>query len=129
MAVAWFTAMPSPRIRMVLSAGGSELPAPVEVAQRNVIGRVDVSAHEFGVMVSWLGAEGFQVRHFNWTGEAGDVHVLAAVNTSRRAGFPQIAVVADKLVYAWTDTSGDMLKVRAAWQTLSALGVKASDPP
>ncbi|MEM7080081.1 MAG: hypothetical protein AAF513_15775 [Pseudomonadota bacterium] len=121
LALAWFTGMPSPRVRLALSSQGGESFEVLDIADSNVIGRVDASAFAQGVVVSWMGAGGVHARFVSWSGEKHAVHTLAEVDTSRRAGFAQIAVIDTRLIYAWTDTRAPQLQVRTAYKPLAEL--------
>jgi len=118
-AVAWFTAPDVPRVRLAFSRdAGRTFTPPVEVANGDVVGRVDVVLLEDGrAVVSWLQATpaGAEIRagRFGPRGAAGPVVTVASTSVRRSSGFPQMVRVDDGLLFAWTE-SGDPPRVRTA---------------
>jgi hypothetical protein len=120
-AVAWFTgANDKPRVRLARSSDGARnFSAPVDVSIIRPIGRVDVVTNDEGAaIVSWLRrstpteAE-LCVREVAADGSAGPVHVVAQMTPSRPSGFPQMQRDGERLILAWTDTSGEQSAVRS----------------
>jgi len=119
-AVAWFTAARGvPRVQLAFSIdGGLRFGAPLELAAGDNVGRVDVAVMADGSAVaSWLGTAGetagIRYRRAWPDGRLGDTATLASTSVARSAGFPQLALAGDRLVFAWTET-GDPGRVRAA---------------
>jgi hypothetical protein len=108
-AVAWFTAAGgAPTVRLAFSADGLAFGPALDVAAGDNLGRVDVVlAGDGSAVVSWLGTggEGGAVRFRRaWPdGRMGEVQSLATTSAARSAGFPQLELAGDQLVFAWTD--------------------------
>lgn len=124
-AVAWFTAVPTNRVRVAFSFdGGGSFDAPQDVMTDNPIGRVDVELSADGkAYVSWLakGRGEFLYRSVSPDGEMSLPTKVASMATHRNAGFPRMASTGRKLVFAWTDTSGDVAVVRSVARELPQL--------
>lgn len=116
--VAWFTASPKKRVRSATSNdGGKSFSAPVDVASRYPIGRVDTIVGDDGsALVSWVeGNEGaLMVRGISGSGELGPIVKVTRMATHRDAGFPKMVRFRDRVIVAWTDTSDDLSSVRTA---------------
>jgi hypothetical protein len=126
-AVAWFTgAAGRPVVKLSVSNdSGVTFGKPIEVADGGVLGRVGlVDLGKGTVAVSWLqsGAEGSNdvaVRKFSADGSAGPVHTVATGVGS--FSVPQIALAADDLVFAWTETEKFENSVHSARVAAKAL--------
>jgi hypothetical protein len=122
-AVAWFTAPDMPRVRLAFSSdAGRTFSRPVEVANGEVTGRVDVVLLDDGrAVVSWLqqAAAGAEIRAqaFDRDGPAGAAVTVAATSVQRASGFPQLVRAGGGLLFAWTD-AGQPAQVRTAYATL-----------
>jgi hypothetical protein len=122
-AVAWFTAPDTPRVRLAFSEdAGRTFAAPLEVASGEVVGRVDAVLLDDGrAIVSWMqqspaGAE-IRVQPFTREGAAGAAVVVASTSVHRSSGFPQMVRAGDGLLFAWTD-AGDPPRIRTAFARL-----------
>ena len=117
-AVAWFTAVPSNRVRVAFSIdGGVSFDAPIDVDAENPLGRVDVVITAHGnVIVSWLAQNegGFRYREITSDGQIGDAIKVASMATRRASGFPKMIETNRELIFAWTDTSADVPRVRTS---------------
>jgi len=122
-AVAWFTGADLPRVRLAFSQdAGQTFAPPIEVANGDVTGRVDVVLLDDGrAVVSWLqpSAAGAEIRAqpFDPTGPAGAPVTVAASTVQRASGFPQMVRAGGGLLFAWTD-AGEPSRVRTAYATL-----------
>lgn len=120
--VAWFTmAGDTPRVRFARSADGARtFDAPLELARGSPAGRVDaVLLGDGSAAVSWLdtGSEQrgtIRVQIIAPDGTLRAQRVIAQSETTRPAGFPQLAADGDALIAAWTDVSGEDSRVRTA---------------
>ncbi|MEO0998237.1 MAG: hypothetical protein AAFX58_12035 [Pseudomonadota bacterium] len=121
LALAWYTAADdTPRIRLARSfdRGLNFVEATLTTAGKP-LGRVDLVALPDGsVVLSWVestndGAS-FNAQHYDRLGNGGPVRRIAAVDPSRRSGFPQMVLHRSRLVFAWTDVSGDTTRVVSA---------------
>jgi hypothetical protein len=110
-AVAWFTAPDTPRVRLAFSDdAGRRFAPPLEVAAGRLAGRVDVLLlDEQRAVVSWLadGTSGAEIRAQLWTrdGLASTPLTVARTSVERASGFPRMALAGRALLFAWTDTS------------------------
>lgn len=117
--VAWYTAVPTSRVRIAFSSnGGRSFEPAIDVATDNVIGRVDVEMTAAGgrAYVSWLsrGRGEFAFRTVDRSGELGVPQTVTQMATHLQAGFPRMVKVDKELVFTWTDTSGGSPVVRTA---------------
>jgi len=121
-AVAWFTgANDNPRVLLARSSdGGRTFSEPVlmnESAYR-VLGRTDVAMDENGsVYVSWMqefeGMGYVMIRNLQPDGTLSDPQTVGITDSSRSSGFPQLALMDDSLMIAWTQTE-PVLRIRTA---------------
>jgi hypothetical protein len=82
-----------------------------------------VALHDGDAIVSWLDrpevdavgdvAE-LRVRRVASTGATGGARLIAKTGAGRPAGFPQMLVAGDQLLFAWTDTREEHSRVRSA---------------
>ncbi len=121
-AVGWFTAAhDEPRVRFARSSdGGGSFESALDVDAGSVSGRVSVALFDNGgAVISWLrdGASGqgeFVIRSISPTGAMGPVRTIAPTATTRPAGFPQMVSDGERLIFAWTDASGEVPRVLTA---------------
>ncbi len=105
--VGWFTAVGnSPEVRLARSMdGGHSFAAPTIVDGAKPTGRVDVALLDDGAaVVSWLCSKprkGLCVRRIGAVGVAGPIRRVADTGASRAIGFPQLAVLSDRVMLAW----------------------------
>ena len=116
--MAWFTAVPSNRVRVAFSFdGGSSFDVPIDVVTEHPLGRVDLVVTPDGrAMVSWLAQNqgGFRFREVMPNGETGDAIKVASMETRRASGFPKMIESKGELIFAWTDTTGSVPRVRTS---------------
>jgi hypothetical protein len=119
-AAAWFTAAGGvPVIRASFSAdGGRNWDTAVSIAEGSVLGRVAiVMPNENSAVVSWLeqsrGRADIRFRRIDRDGDTGPAYKLATTVAARSSGFPQMALLGDRLLFAWTEV-GDPSVVRTA---------------
>jgi hypothetical protein len=124
-AVAWYTA-PNRQAKVKLAwsiDGGRTFAAPVVVDEGAVSGRTDVTLlPDDSALVTWTGkaADGggqLRQRRIPASGAPGPVQVIAEGDVSRSAGFPQMVLGRDRLVYAWT-RPGEPSQVLVGWAPL-----------
>ena len=117
--VAWFSAAnDQPKVRIATSTnGGASFSAALEVAGERSLGRVGVALlDDETIAVSWLqGAEGqatIMARKVT-----ADAHLGPAIMVSSTASsfaVPQMALVGDDLVFAWTEIHDDVQQIASA---------------
>jgi hypothetical protein len=132
-AVAWFTAADGePRVRLAFSGDSAEtFEPPIDVAAGNLSGRVDVVLDEAGdAIVSWLAQPrehsagdraDLRVRRVSRNGASDNSFTIAQTGTGRPAGFPQMVLLGDRLLLAWTDTRSEPSVVRSVFVTAGSI--------
>lgn len=124
-AVAWFTAHPSDQVNLAFSIdGGRSFGEKLLVSNKRPVGRVDVLVTSQGdAVISWLemGSGALNVARVRQNGGAGEPIAIAKMATHRGAGFPQMVQNKDNLMFAWTDTSEDLPRVRTKTISLDTL--------
>ncbi len=120
--VAWFTAAnEQPTVNLVFSEdGGENFDAPIPISQTNAMGRVDVHVlDQENVLVSWMETDEkdavLKAVKVNRNGVKGKILEIAQLDASRKTGFPQMEMVADKIYFAWTDVTEEKSKVQTAY--------------
>ncbi len=110
--VAWFTAaQDTARVRLARSVdGGATFGAPVRVDDGEPIGRVQVLLDDRGdALVAWMEAVGeraeIRVRRLDAAGRRSAAQVVSVTAAARASGFPRMARVGDRLLFAWTGVS------------------------
>ena len=107
LAVAWFTAEANdPRVHVAFSAdGGEHFDAPIRIGNGHTMGRVDVAImDETTVLVSYMesdqGRAQIKAVKVKRSGELSDAIVIAALENSRKTGFPQMELVGDRVYFS-----------------------------
>jgi hypothetical protein len=116
-AVAWFTgANGEPRVKAAFSTNaGKSFSEPVEIASKGASGHVGVSlVDQHSYVVSWMESDGVgsydvNLRALTFNGQMGPVGIVGRTSVSRTV--PQMVLVGDKLIFAWTDELSDLSKV------------------
>ena len=121
LAAAWFTeAQQKPRVQLVFSAdGGANFDAPIQIATGKVLGRVDVLLVDtHTAIVSWMemAAQQAVVKAVKVSRKgATSTHLsIVTLDASRKTGFPQMELVKDTVLFAWTDVSKPQSVVKTA---------------
>lgn len=120
-AVAWFTAADDdPLVRVAFSDdSGATFGDAIRVDGGTPAGRVAVRLLPSGdALVTWLerageGAE-VRIRRVRPDGTAGPAETVAASSAARASGFPRMVRSGERLIFAWTDTTGEAPRVRVA---------------
>lgn len=110
LAVGWFTAVANkPIVQVAFSEnGGANFDKPIIVDSANVIGRVDIVLRDketaiVSYMESEKGIARFKIAQVQRSGSITMNKIIAEMDGSRKSGFPQMELVDDKLLFAWTD--------------------------
>ncbi len=110
-AVAWFTAADeTPKVKLVFSKdAGATFGAPIEITGGSNAGRVDVALlKDHSAMVIWLDGAGsgtaIRARRVFSNGTQSEPLTVAQTTAQRSGGFPRIAALGDKVVFAWTES-------------------------
>ncbi len=122
---AWFTAaQQKPRVQLIFSLdGGETFQSPIVIAERNVMGRVDVVwVDDETAMVSWMESDSekatFNVLKASVNGELSQKQVIAEMDASRKSGFPQMEIDGKNLYFAWTEYSASKPRVKTAMMSV-----------
>ncbi|MFK8029671.1 MAG: hypothetical protein AB8G18_05495 [Gammaproteobacteria bacterium] len=120
-AVAWFTAVPTPRVQLAVSIdNGASFSLPIVVSKSSPLGRVDVVALSSSrVLVSWLeqedGAATVKTRLFNQDLETVANADVATIGDDRRSGFPRMAALDNRrAMISWTNWTDNHSTVSTA---------------
>lgn len=119
--IAWFAEVNSKsEVKVIFSEdGGATFLKPVVVNQDHTLGRVDfVLLDESQGMVSWMEGADILVRKVNKNGNLGPIIKVATSSENRSSGFPQMTKIADKLIFAWTDSRGSTSFIKTAYMEL-----------
>ena len=116
-AVAWFTAANNkPTVKVAVSSNsGRTFSVPIDVAGKNVTGHVGLSLIDTNsYAVSWMesdkdGTYVIKLRAYTFDGQSGRVQTVGRTSVARNV--PQMTMVGDSLLLAWTDTFGELSKV------------------
>ena len=116
-AVAWFTNANGNRVQLARSTdGGESFANPIQMDTSDPIGRVDVVLLADGsAVVSWIerGVGEFKIQQVAADGRKEPPRVITSIETNRSSGFPQMVVSPYGLLFAWTDTSQELTRVRS----------------
>lgn len=122
LAVAWFTgAAESSAVKLAFSTdGGAEFDDPFVLDSIDAIGRVDVVLiDENAAIASWMGSDGenaaIYAKRVARDGTSGPTRIIAALDASRRTGFPQMELLAGTVYFAWTDAGAERSTVQCAY--------------
>ena len=114
---AWFTAANNePTVKVAVSKNsGKSFSVPLEVAGKNVSGHVGLTLIDNQTYaVSWMESGEneeylIKLRAFTVDGQTGRAQTIGRTSVARNV--PQMVLVDDKLVLAWTDTMEELSKV------------------
>ena len=114
-ALAWYTAADSARVRLALSDDGGATWGPAVDLAQAPLGRVDVAFLDDGrAAVSWLEGSGdtaeLRLRTVTPDGALGESRTVATVPSGRASGVPHIAALGDRLLAAWTDPDAGLIR-------------------
>jgi hypothetical protein len=116
-AIAWFTAANNkPTVKTAFSSNaGKSFSKPVEIASKGTSGHVGITLiDKHSYVVSWMEADkdgGYEVnlRARTADGQMGRVQTVGRTSVARNV--PQMKLVGDNLILAWTDELSDLSKV------------------
>ena len=110
--LAWHTeADDNPRAKAAISTDdGQTFGSPINLNKKPSLGRVDAALYNGKAYVSWIEQAGqnqqlanLQLGSFSVRDTALQTQHIASVNSSRQTGFPQMEVLGNELIFAWTD--------------------------
>lgn len=118
-ALAWFTVVQEQGRAFVAFSkdAGRTFGAPIRLDDGGSLGRVDVELMSDGsAIASWIefadSRAQFRFRRVEPSGRRMDVTTVAGIEGNRTSGYPRIAVHADELVLAWTESRDGQLRVQ-----------------
>jgi hypothetical protein len=125
-ALAWFTgANDQPRVQVAFSRdAGETFGAPILVSDKAPIGRVSTTLLPDGsALVGWIepreASAELRVRRISSDGSTAESIVVARVSSGRDSGYPRLVRAGDRIVFAWTDSTQSVRRVRTAlWSSL-----------
>ncbi|WP_297338169.1 hypothetical protein [Algoriphagus sp.] len=125
--VAWFTAADSkPMVKLAFSTNsGKDFSEALVISDSNPLGRVDVELiDDQSALVSWMEMEedsAFLVaQKVDLSGKAYQIHQIAAMDPSRKSGFPQMEILGDRVYFAWTEVKNNTPQLALADQSLTS---------
>jgi hypothetical protein len=115
LAIAWFTAAQGEaKVNVSISTdAGETFGEAVQLDQGNGIGRVDIDMIDSETLfVSWMEEDNLVGAKVSYNGEILKRYQLAASAKGRSSGFPQIALIGEELMIAWTDAELKQVRVK-----------------
>ncbi len=126
LAVVWYTeAGEMPRVKLIFSKdGGETFNVPLIIDEVLTIGRVDVAfIDKNSVLVSWVTSQDsktvMKAVKVYLSGDIGNTIVVSELNSSRASGFPQLEIINDTALFAWTNIVNDKKKISTATISLT----------
>ena len=124
-AVAWFTAAQGkPKVKVSFSENsGADFTVPVVIANKEALGRVDiVLIDKDNAIISWMEnvekLTYLKAMKVNKTGTKSTLITISEMDGSRKAGFPQMERVGDKMFFAWTSLESEVSSIKTAYVPL-----------
>jgi len=121
LAVSWFTnANDQAKVKLIFSKdAGATFNEPIIIDEAKPLGRVDVALLDpENVLVSWITEMHtktvINAVKVNISGQKNEVILVSELDGSRTSGFPQLEIVNDKAIFAWTDVINGMTSVKTA---------------
>jgi len=119
--VSWYTsAFELPKVKIIFSKdGGQTFDAPILIDEVETIGRVDVAMiDEENVIVSWITSNDsktvLKAMKVSRSGKKGEEVLVSEFDPSRSSGFPQLEIMNDVAIFAWTDVIGAESTIKTA---------------
>lgn len=115
LAVVWFTAAEGQgKVNFAFSNdSGAHFGNPTPLNQEDAIGRVDIEPIDSTTFfVSWMEGSAIKAAIVNSAGEVLKRYELATSSDGRNSGFPQIAVLENQVMIAWTDAEANRVKTK-----------------
>lgn len=117
--LAWHTGADNqPLLKAAVSTDyGETFDAPIDLNRQESLGRVDAAINDGRAYVSWMEkvddeTADLQLASFELADTSATTMNIDQINSSRQTGFPQMEVVGNEIIFAWTDVdSSDDPKV------------------
>jgi hypothetical protein len=119
--VAWHTAADEdPTTKAAISTdGGQTFNKARSLNNQESLGRVDVAVHNGKAYVSWMESNSkdknnayLNVASFGISNSSVNKKRVAEINSSRQTGFPQMEILGNELIFAWTGVNSDSSEIK-----------------
>lgn len=113
LAVAWYSvAADSSTVKVVFSDdSGESFTDPILINESTTIGRVDISLIDDNTaLVTWMEGREIKLAKVNKDGSRSSSITIATSSDARSSGFPQLAILGNRAVFAWTDDAERVVK-------------------
>ena len=119
--VAWHTAAAEdPTTKAAISTdGGRTFNNPRSLNNQESLGRVDAAVHNGKAYVSWMESDSkdkdnayLDVAWFGISNSSVNRKRVAEINSSRQTGFPQMEILDNELIFAWTGVNSDSSEIK-----------------
>jgi len=121
LAIAWYTgANEIPKVQVIFSKdAGETFEKSILIDEVLTIGRVDIAMIDAdNALVSWVTSQDsktvIKALKVSDTGEKGEAMVIAEFDPSRSSGFPQLEIVNNNALFAWTAVAADKTTIKTA---------------
>ena len=121
LAVSWFTnADEQAKVKLIFSKdAGATFNEPIIIDETKPLGRVDIAMLDLeNVLVSWITDDDaktvIKAVKVHISGKKNDAILVTELDGSRASGFPQLEIVNDKALFAWTDVINGKTVVKTA---------------
>lgn len=114
LAIAWFSMKDRKgEVKIVFSKdGGNTFGNAIRVDEGKSIGRVDVAMIDsVSAIVSWMEGSSIKAVKVHADGTKEKSIMIASSSDKRSSGFPQMAKVGNKIIFAWTDDKAKTIRV------------------
>lgn len=112
--IAWFSIEDKKgQVKVVFSKdGGITFGQPIRVDEGKPIGRVDaVMQDSITAIVSWMEGSAIKAVRVHADGKKQQPIMIASSSDKRSSGFPQMTLMENKIIFAWTDDKSKSIKV------------------
>jgi len=112
LAVVWFSAADKAQVNVAFSSnGGESFSNPVRIDEGKAIGRVDIDLIDAKTaLVTWMEGGKIMLAKIGADGTKEPSMTLAESTDARSSGFPQLTVVNNRAIIAWTDDTDKKIK-------------------
>lgn len=122
LAVAWFTAAGEiPKVNVIFSTDGGEyFDSGITLSENQTLGRVDIALLDHNTaLVSYMetseGTTRLMAVKVNRSRVISKPIIVSEMDATRSSGFPQMELVNNKLLFAWTDVSGAESEIKMVY--------------
>jgi len=112
--IAWFSMEDKKGVVKVVFSkdGGITFGQPIRIDEEKPIGRVDVVMRDsVSAIVSWMEGSSIKAVKVHADGRKEQSIMIASSSDKRSSGFPQMTLMNNKIIFAWTDDKSKSIKV------------------